>query len=208
MGKTTLAFQFAWGMAQRGKRVAVYSFEEDAEALLLRCERVGIPVQDMVREERLVVRKIEPLRYTAQSFARKVVEEVVERGISCVVIDSLSGYKLAIVGQNLEEGLYSLAKYLTSLGRTVFLVNELEQVTGDFQVTGRGLSYLADNIIFLRYLEMNGELRKAIGVLKKRLGDFEKSLREFSITSQGLRIGPPLANLRGILRGIPEWVNG
>lgn len=206
VGKTTLVLQFVWGVARKGKRAAVYSFEEDVESILFRCGQVGIPVEDMIRGKLLTVQRVESLRYTSQSFARKVVEEVLEKGTFCVVIDSISGYKLSVVGQSLEEELYSLVRYLTSLGKTVFLVNELEQVTGDFRVTGRGLSYLADNIIFLRYLEINGELRKAIGVLKKRLGDFEKRLREFSITSEGLHVGPPLNNLRGILLGTPEWL--
>jgi circadian clock protein KaiC len=68
-----------------------------------------------------------------------------------------------------------------------------------------GISYLADNIIILRYLELNGELHKAIGVLKKRLSDFEKTLREMEITRYGLKIGKPLTGLRAILSGMPVW---
>ena len=58
----------------------------------------------------------------------------------------------------------------------------------------------------LRYLEFSGELHKAIGVLKKRTGNFEKTLREFQITEQGICVGKPLTQLRGILRGFPELV--
>ncbi|MCX7731364.1 MAG: AAA family ATPase [Candidatus Caldatribacterium sp.] len=206
VGKTTLAFQFAWGAAQRGRRIAVYSFEEDVETILFRCEQVGIPAERMVRNGFLVVQKIVPFQYSFQSFGRKVIGEVFEREVLLVIIDSIAGYKLSILGQHLEGELYFLVKYLNAFGRTVFLINELERVTGDFEITGRGLSYLADNIIFLRYLEIRGELRKAIGILKKRLGDFEKRLREFSITEKGIVIGPPLGNLRGILLGVPEWV--
>ena len=65
---------------------------------------------------------------------------------------------------------------------------------------------MADNIIFLRYLEIQGQMRKAIGVLKKRLSDFEKTLREIEITRYGIKVGKPLTNLRGILSGTPEWV--
>lgn len=64
--------------------------------------------------------------------------------------------------------------------------------------------YLADNILFLRYLEVNGHLRKSIGVLKKRLSDFEKSIREFEIISDGIKVGAPLKNMRDILTGLPE----
>jgi circadian clock protein KaiC len=79
-------------------------------------------------------------------------------------------------------------------------------ITGDFRVTELGISYLADNIVFLRYLEIQGELRKAIGVLKKRLSDFEKTLREYEITRYGIRVGKPLKNLRGILTGTPDFI--
>jgi circadian clock protein KaiC len=54
---------------------------------------------------------------------------------------------------------------------------------------------------------MNAEMRKAIGVLKKRLSDFEKGLREITITKYGIRVGQPLKNIRGILNGSPERVN-
>jgi circadian clock protein KaiC len=93
------------------------------------------------------------------------------------------------------------------MGVTVILVSEIETVTSsEFRVTEAGVSYLADNIIFLRYIEIAGELRKAIGVLKKRFGDFEKTLREFSVSSYGIEVGRPLTNMRGILSGTPEFI--
>ena len=93
------------------------------------------------------------------------------------------------------------------MGVTVLLINEVEYITGDFAVTDVGISYLADNIVILRYLELEGEMRKAIGVLKKRLSDFEKTLREFEISRYGIKVGKPLTGLRGILSGTPEWVD-
>jgi len=90
---------------------------------------------------------------------------------------------------------------------TVILVNETESITGDFRATEIGISYLADNIVFLRYLEMRGEMRKAIGVLKKRLSNFERTLREIDITSDGIKVGRPLTQLRGLLTGIPDWID-
>jgi len=68
-------------------------------------------------------------------------------------------------------------------------------------ITEVGASHLADNIVFLRYLEVAGEMRRAVGVLKKRTSSFEKTLREFEITRYGLKVGEPLTGLRGILSG-------
>lgn len=102
--------------------------------------------------------------------------------------------------------IHALCKYLKNMGVTVFMINEVENITDDFKVTEIGASYLADNIVFIRYLKIRGEIRKAIGVLKKRTSDFEKTLRELEITRYGLKVGEPLRNLRKILTGTPEWV--
>jgi circadian clock protein KaiC len=93
------------------------------------------------------------------------------------------------------------------MGVTVILIDEVATVTGEFQATNVGISYLADNIVFFRHLEFQGMMRKAIGVLKMRTSDFERTLREFTITEQGLRVGEPLTDLRGILSGTPEWTD-
>lgn len=79
--------------------------------------------------------------------------------------------------------------------------------TGDFRVTDHEISYLADNIVFLRYLEIDGLLRKSLVVLKKRISSFEKTLREFEITGTGIQTGQPLTNLPGVLTGTPYWVS-
>lgn len=90
---------------------------------------------------------------------------------------------------------------------TAIFVEETAAVTGEFTATDDDISYLADNIVFLRHLEVRGELRKAIGVLKKRTSDFERRLREFAITSDGLVVGEPLTGMPGIMRGVPELLD-
>jgi circadian clock protein KaiC len=94
------------------------------------------------------------------------------------------------------------------MGVAVLLINEVESITGEFRATEIGISYLGDTIIFLRYLEIRGELRRVIGVLKKRMTDFEKTLREFQISRYGIKVGSPLNRLRGILTGVPELLEG
>ena len=70
------------------------------------------------------------------------------------------------------------------------------------------LTYLADTVILLRYFESQGEVRRAMSVVKKRTSAHENTIREYALTSRGLKVGPPLTNLHGILRGIPTIVNG
>jgi circadian clock protein KaiC len=120
------------------------------------------------------------------------------------MIDSTAGYRLSMQGKELVPQLHALCKYLRNMGVTVILVDETSQITGEFRATDADVSYLADNILFLRYLEMEGELRRVVGVLKKRTSDFQKMLRELTITSDGLVVGEPLAGFRGILTGVAQ----
>lgn len=205
VGKTTLGMQFLAHAARSGERCVAYIFEERRDSLIRRSQAVGIAVRDLIAEDRLAIVPVEPLRFTADEFALMVRKEVEQRKANVVMIDSVSGYSLSLHDENLVTHLHALAKYLQNMGVAVLLINEVEAVIGDFRVTDVGVSYMADNIIFLRYLELNGQIAKAIGVLKKRLGDFEKTLRELTITSRGVQLGPKLSGLRGILRGIPVW---
>jgi circadian clock protein KaiC len=205
VGKSTLGMQFVSAGAARGERSAVYLFEEWRGSLVRRCESVGIPVTKMMEDGSLSIVHVEPLRYTADEFALMVRRQVEDGGARIVMIDSVAGYSLSLHDEDLVAHLHALAKYLQNMGVAVLLMNEVESVVGDFRITDVGVSYMADNIIFLRYLERHGEMTKALGVLKKRLSDFEKTLRELTITSKGIRVGPRLSAMRGILSGSPEW---
>lgn len=204
VGKTTLGLQFMKEAAGRGERSVVYIFEEWKETLLHRCESINIPVHAMIERGTLDVVQVEPLHFTPDEFARLVRQEVEEKQTRIVMIDSISGYRLSLQGDDLVSHLHALCKYLQNMGVAVLLINEVEAVTGDFKVTEIGISYLADNIVFLRYLELDGEIRRAIGVLKKRLTSFERMLRELEIGPYGIKVGNPLRGLRGMLTG---WID-
>lgn len=204
VGKTTLGLQFMREAASRGERSLICLFEEWEEMLLERCEEISIPVRAMRESGSLFIEQVEPLYYTADEFAYLIRKKVEEEHISIVMIDSIAGYRLSVQSEDLANQLHRLCKYLQQVGVTILLINEIEQIGSDFKVTDLGISYMADNIIFLRYIEAQGELRKAVGVLKKRLTDFEKSMREFEITRYGIKIGKPLKELRGILGKVPQ----
>lgn len=205
VGKTTLGMQFMKEAASRGERSVIYAFEEWAEMLIRRSESINIPVQTMIEQGTLSIVQVEPLRYTPDEFARIVRRDVEENGASIVMIDSISGYKQSVRGQDLVRHVHALSKYLQSMGVAVILINEIEEVFGSPRATDIGISYIADTIIFLRYLEVRGELHRAVGVLKKRLSNFEKTLREFEITPAGIKFGKPLTQLRGLFSSVPKW---
>lgn len=208
VGKTTTGTQFMKEAAGRGDRSVVYLFEEAEATFLQRSESINIPVTKMRERGTLAIEAVEPLNVSPQEFAQMVRREVEARDADVVMLDGIAGYKLSLRGEEDEliRHLHALSRYLKNMGVTVVLIDEIANITGEFQATNGGLSYLADNIVFLQHLEIEGALRKVIGVLKMRTSDFERTLREFEITEHGIRVGEPLTNLRGILSGTPEWV--
>ena len=204
-GKTTLGAQLMSAAAARGERSVMYMFEEQLTTLLHRCDAIGIPARSMMEDGNLGVEVVEPLAYSADHFASMVRHEVEQRDAQIVMLDSLAGYGLSIGGDDLVRRLHALCRYLVGRGVTVVVINEVQSITGgELRLSELGISYLADAVMMLRYMEMEGELRKCIGVLKKRTGDFEKTLREFNIGANGVAVGPPMRQMRGILRGEPE----
>ncbi|WP_049972889.1 ATPase domain-containing protein [Haladaptatus cibarius] len=203
VGKTTLGTQFMKEAAGRGERSVIYLFEETEKTFRRRCHSIGIQVESMAREASLAIEAVEPLRLSALEFARKVRREVEENDTDIVMIDGIDGYRLSLRGESsdLTRRLHSLCRSLKDMGVTVILVDQTSTVAGEFSATDAGVSYLADNIVFLQYVETLGRMRKAIGVLKKRTSDFERTLREFHITEQGIRVGEPITGLHGVLNG-------
>jgi circadian clock protein KaiC len=194
--------------AGRGERSVIYLFEETRETFLTRSRAVDIPVDEMLEKGTLEVVEVEALERSPQEFARMVRDEVEGRGADIVMVDGIAGYRLTLRGEDEQmlQQLHALGRYLKNAGVTGIFVDETRNVTGEFRATMENVSYLADNIVFLRHIEVEGELRKAIGVLKKRTSDFERTIREFRITERGIAVGEPMSGLHGILSGTPEVV--
>lgn len=201
-GKSTLAAMFAAEAAQAGRKAAVYAFEEETGNLLRRCDALGVPLRTGAESDAVLLRQVEPMRYLSDEFALAVQHRVRNDGIELVVLDSLAGYDLTV--RKDEAGgasIHALAKVLTRMGVTVLLVNEIEAVTGQFRVSERAISYLADNVILLRYFETDGALEKVLGVLKKRLSPFDPRLRPFEIGPDRFRIRDGDGDAHGMLTG-------
>ena len=104
--------------------------------------------------------------------------------------------------------LHELLMYLGDKGVASLLIGAHQGLVGTNMQTPVDASYLADAVILLRYYEAEGEVRQAISVMKKRGGHHERTIREFALTAQGIRIGEPLRQLRGVLTGVPVFNSG
>ncbi|GGF82094.1 circadian clock protein KaiC [Azorhizobium oxalatiphilum] len=206
-GKTTLALQYLAAACERGECATIYEFDERIGTLIARAKALGIDLQSFMDKGYLVLRQVDPAEISPGQFAAMVREEVEKRQARFILIDSLNGYLAAMPQeQHLVLQLHELLSYLNQAGALTFLINPQQGFFGTMQTHGLNVSYVADVVILLRFFEAQGRIRKAISIVKNRSGGHEDAIRELRIDSQGLRVGEPLADFRGVLTGTPEYV--
>jgi circadian clock protein KaiC len=208
-GKSTIATQYAVAAARRGERATIFTFDETLGTLLSRSSGVGIDLQPEIDAGGVSVQQVDPAELSPGEFAFLVRRAVERDGARTVVIDSLNGYLNAMPEERfLTIQLHELLTFLSQQGVNTILVVAQHGLLGTGMQSPVDASYLADTVILLRYFETNGEIRRAISVVKKRSGPHESTLREFRIGSKGLWVGEPLAGFHGILTGTPTPTNG
>jgi len=209
VGKTTTGGLYLMQAAAEGRTSIIYLFEEREETFTHRCRAIGYPIDEVREAGLLSVETVDPLSMSAEEFAHGVRDEVETNGVELVLLDGFGGYTTAIQGttDELRRDLHTLTRYLSHNEVSTFVTDATHRITGISSATSSDISPMADNLLFLSYIELEGSLRKVIGVLKKRAGGFEHTLREFEITSDGVRIGEPMTEFSGIVRGQPRFGN-
>ncbi len=206
VGKSTTATMFLRNAAESGDGALAYLFEESMETFSYRSESLGLPVERLRDSGDLTVEDVNPLTLSPEEFARRVQYQVEQQDAQLVLIDGIEGYKTAIKADErpLRRKLHALTRYLTNMNVTVILIDEISEVTEMGSPTSSNVSYIADNILFEKYVELDGHLRRVAGVLKKRVGRFEETPKEFTIGPGGIDVERTLTNVRGVLDGRPE----
>ncbi|HSN21997.1 MAG TPA: ATPase domain-containing protein [Usitatibacter sp.] len=203
-GKSTLAAQFVAAAAARGEKSAMFIFDESVNTLLSRMRGLGVNLEAARDKGLVAIRQIDPAELTPGEFAHLIRHEVEDNRAAAVVIDSLNGYLNAMPGERyLAIHLHELLMYLGDSGAATLLIGAHQGIIGTQMRTPVDASYLADAVVMMRYYEDRGEVRQAISVMKKRGGEHERTIREFSLGPGGIRVGEPLRDFRGVLTGVP-----
>jgi circadian clock protein KaiC len=207
-GKSTLAAQFALAAANRGQYAAMFLFDEAANTLLTRCAGMGIDLRPQVNAGRVCIQQVDPAELCPGELLHKIAEAA-RHDAAVIVIDSLNGYLNALPEERfLLIQLHELLTFLGEQGVATILVGAQRGLIGPHMQTPADASYLADAVVLLRYFEAGGEVHQAISVVKKRGGAHERSIREFRLSSQGIKVGEPLHQFRGVLTGVPTYEGG
>jgi circadian clock protein KaiC len=206
-GKTVLSNQFLVEGARNGEAGILAVFEKRPEDYLETTPQ-GIEFQKMVKNKQLEIIYLRPLDLSIDETLMALRDAVRRIGARRAVIDSLSGLELALAPtfrEDFRESLYRMIGALTGSGVTVVATVELVDSYTDLQFSPQGVAFLTDAILMQRYIELEGELRRAISVVKIRSSAHSKDLREYEITHEGLVVTDrAIAGYSGILSGTPK----
>jgi circadian clock protein KaiC len=207
-GKTTFAMRFIAAGLQAGESAVIVIFEEHPEAYLDRARSVDVDLRAAIDRGVLRIIYLRPLDLSVDETLDEVRLAVEQLGATRVVIDSLSGFEMALAPafrDDFRESLYRLIGALTGLGVTMFSTVEVigrEGSTG-LQFTGHQVSFLTDDILSQRYVELEGELQKAVVVVKMRGSAHSREFRRYSLTATGVSLGESLRDYDGVITGMP-----
>jgi KaiC/GvpD/RAD55 family RecA-like ATPase len=210
-GKSIVATQFLYEGLRCGEPGIVAIFEERPEEYLGRATGLGIDLQSAQEHDQLTVIYLRPLDLSVDETVREIIDRVAKTGAKRVVIDSLAGFELALAPgfrEDFRESLYRMIGALTRTGVTIVSTVELPEDFTTLAMTPYSVSLLSDDIIRMRYVEINGELRKVLMIMKMRGGDHSKDIREYAITAEGLQVRDRLTGYHGLITGIPQPLPG
>ena len=199
-GKSILAAEFLVEGARRGETGIIAAFEQ--RPTLSR----GRALAELIGSGRVTVVDTRSESLSVDEVAMMLVAEVHRSKATRLVIDSLSGFELALAPTfraDYRESLSRLVSALASTGVTVLMTSELEDRYDDLRFSPYGTAFLTDAIIVQRYIEIDSRLLRALAVVKVRASAHSNELRCFHIDDDGIRIDEPLAAYEGLLCGHP-----
>jgi circadian clock protein KaiC len=200
-GKTVLATQFLAEGVRAGELGVIAAFEKSPNQLL------SHKLTKLVESGHVGVIDTRTLDLSIDEILHDLVEMIRRMKAKRVVIDSLSGFELALASvfrEDFREALYRLVAVLTAMGVTVLMTAELEDQYSVLRFSSYGNAFLADAIVMQRYVEIEGQFKRVVSVVKVRSSTHSKDIRFFDVVGDSIIIGEPLTSYQGILSGRPS----
>jgi circadian clock protein KaiC len=206
-GKSTLGSHFIAEGLRHGEPAIVAVFEEIPAEYIQRAATLGFDFDMPQKAGTLKIIYLRPLDLSVDETVHEIVNSVKKLGCKRLVIDSLVGFEMALAPgfrADFRESLYRMIAALTRLGVTIISTVEVAEDFTSLNLSNFTVSFLADDIVRLRYVSINGQLRKMLMVVKMRRSKHSIDMCEYEITSKGVVIGKPLRGYRGLTSGIPS----
>ena len=206
-GKTLLATEFIAGGANNGERCLLLAFEESREQLFRNASGWGMDFKQMEKDKKLKVVCEYPETAGLEDHLIKIRAEIDKFKPNRLVVDSLSALERVSSIRGFREFVIGLTSFVKQAEIAAFLTATTPNLMGGTSITETHISTITDSIILLRYVEMLGEMRRGITVLKMRGSMHNKDICEYTIDGNGMHIGKPFRNVTGIISGAPAYIN-
>lgn len=209
-GKSLLATQFIAAGLRAGEAGIVAVFEERPDEYAERASTFGLDLNSALHDGMLKIIYLRPLDLSVDEMMQELIDAVQKTGAKRLVIDSLAGFEMALAPgfrTDFRESLYRMIYALTGIGITILSTLEMEENFTKFPFSSYLISFLTDDIIRMRYVEIEGKLRKIVMVVKMRGGAHSNEIREYGIDSTGIAIGERLKDYNHLITGIPEMAD-
>lgn len=200
-GKTLTVSQFLNGGASAGERVLLFAFEESRDQLYRNALSWGMDFPGMEAKGLLEVVTAYPHAASMEDHLIEMKNVIARFKPQRVAVDSLSALEREATQRSFREFVINLTATLKQQEIAGMFTSTTPTLAGGTSVTEKHISTLTDTIILLRYVEVWGEMRRALTVLKMRGSMHDKAIREFEIDGEGMHIGAPFAGITGILAG-------
>jgi len=205
-GKTLMVTEFIKGGAATGEKCLLFAFEESREQLIRNASGWGIAFEPMEASGQLKVICEYPEVTSMEDRLVSMKKAITEFKPNRVAVDSLSALERVSTLRGFREFIIGLTSFIKHQESTGLFTSTSSTLLGGTSITEAHISTLTDSIILLRYVEIFGEMRRGLTVLKMRGSQHDKDIKEFTIDGGGLHIGKPFRNVAGILAGNPVHV--
>jgi circadian clock protein KaiC len=207
-GKSALATQFIAEGLRHGEPGIMAIFEERPKEYTNRADSFGLNLKTPQENGKLEILYLRPLDLSVDEALQEILDAIERVGARRLVIDSLVGFEMALAPgfrTDFRESLYRMIAALTGAGVTILSTVEVEDSFTAMAFSHYAISFLTDDIVRLRYVEIDGQLRKVMVVIKMRGGNHSKDIREYIITDEGVVvIHPRSTDYYGLSTGIPQ----
>jgi circadian clock protein KaiC len=206
-GKTLLVSEFLNGAAaKRGERCLLFAFEESREQLFRNAYGWGMDFEQLEKDGLLKVVCLYPEEKVLEEHYIEMRETIDKFKPQRVAIDSFSALERAANPRSFREFVLGITSYIKKLEITGLFTASTATLSGGSSITEEHVSTITDTIILLRYVEIFGQVRRGIAILKMRGSTHHKDIREIEISDKGLKIKEPFRQIIGVLSGNPQIV--
>jgi circadian clock protein KaiC len=206
-GKSTLAIQFLAEGVRQGEPGVLAMFEETPAKYLEGARNLGSDFKALAEQDKLKLIYMRPLDLSVDETLHEILDAADRIGAKRVVIDSLTGLEVALAPtfeQDFRESLYRLIGALTTTGITVMMTAEITESYTELRFSPHAVSFLTNDIILQRFVELEGRLQTVIAVIKTRNRKHSHDLRRYDVTQEGIVVGDVLSAYEGIITGLPR----